>query len=353
MKYNNSYKQTRKQYLDVLRAFATIGVIFIHVSANNWYGYIGSANWITFSIYEGLFKVSVPIFFMISGCLFLNSNKEKSVKELFSHSIFRLLIFLIFWSIVYKLVQFPQNELSLGKNIQNILMEILKGDTQSHLWFVYAIIGMYLIVPLLRSSVQNSERKTLLYIIVICIVLGSICDFTTQFTQLDILSNNLNKIKSGFSVGYIGYFLLGAYIDKYDIKPKQRLLLYILGFIGTLTTIILVIKDCISTQTINERFWSYTMPGLYLSSIAVFLAIKNLNYSDGILLKTMTGISKKSLGIYGIHFLFIIILWKAGLTTFSFVGVLSVPVISMIVLGASFISSTLIGKMPFCGKYLA
>ena len=149
MKYNNSYKQTRKQYLDVLRAFATIGVIFIHVSANNWYGYIGSANWITFSIYEGLFKVSVPIFFMISGCLFLNSNKEKSVKELFSHSIFRLLIFLIFWSIVYKLVQFPQNELSLGKNIQNILMEILKGDTQSHLWFVYAIIGMYLIVPLL------------------------------------------------------------------------------------------------------------------------------------------------------------------------------------------------------------
>ena len=260
---------------------------------------------------------------------------------------------MIFWSIVYKLVQFPQNELSLGKNIQNILMEILKGDTQSHLWFVYAIIGMYLIVPLLRSSVQNSERKTLLYIIVICIVLGSICDFTTQFTQLDILSNNLNKIKSGFSVGYIGYFLLGAYIDKYDIKPKQRLLLYILGFIGTLTTIILVIKDCISTQTINERFWSYTMPGLYLSSIAVFLAIKNLNYKNGILLKTMTAISKKSLGIYGIHFLFIIILWKAGLTTFSFVGVLSVPVISMIVLGASFISSTLIGKMPFCGKYLA
>lgn len=345
--------QVRKQYLDVLRAFAAIGVIFIHVSANNWYGFIGSNDWISFTVYEGLFKISVPIFFMISGCLFLNSEKEKSIKEIFGHSIFRLVVFLLFWSVVYKIVEFPQNELSISKNIMNMFGEILKGNTQVHLWFVYAIIGLYVLVPLMRPCVKNSSQNTLLYIIIICIIGGSIYEFANCFEMLGVLSYNLNKIKAGISFGYIGYFLLGAYIDRYNIKPKGRKIIYALGVAGIIAAIALVLYDCISTQTLNERFLSYNMPGIFLASTAFFLAAKNIEFKDGLFLKIMTAVSEKSLGIYGVHFLFITILWKLGFTTFLFPGILSVPVIALIVLGASFVSSMLLRKLPYVGKYLA
>ena len=114
-----------------------------------------------------------------------------------------LVIFLTFWSIVYKFLQFPQNDLSYGSNLKNMFVEILKGNTQTHLWFVYAIIGLYMLVPLLQVFVQKSERNTILYIIVVCFVLGSVCDFVSQFSQLEIITNNIFKIRSGFSVGYV------------------------------------------------------------------------------------------------------------------------------------------------------
>lgn len=342
----------RKSYIDVLRAFATIGVIVIHVSSNNWYGYIGSMDWIVFSLYQGLVKASVPIFFMISGGLFLNS-KQRSIKEIYSHSIFRLLIFLLFWSVIYKLIQFPDNNLSFGANIKNIFTEIIIGNTQTHLWFVYAIIGLYMLIPLLYAVVNHTDRKTLLYIIVVCTLFGTVYDFVSQFAEIGFLANNLNKVKAGFSVGYVGYFLLGAYLDRYEVEKKRRYIIYICGILGCAMTIALVIWDCIHTQTINERFWTYTMPGIYLVSAAAFLAAKNTRFKDGAFLKIMTDISGKSLGIYGIHFVFIIYLWMCGISTFSFTGVLSVPVISAVVFVLSYVSSAIIQKIPICGKFLA
>ena len=72
-------EQNRKGYLDILRALAAVGVIVIHVSSNNWFGYIGTFNWIVFTIYEGIARISVPIFFMISGSLLL--SKIYSIKK--------------------------------------------------------------------------------------------------------------------------------------------------------------------------------------------------------------------------------------------------------------------------------
>ena len=200
--------EERKGYLDILRALATVGVIVIHISANNWYGYIGSRDWIVFSIYEGICKVAVPIFFMISGCLFLNSNRIRKISDLFVHSIRKLVIFLVFWSVIYKLLRFPGKR-NLFIYLKHSLVEILEGNTETHLWFVYAIIGLYMLVPLLQLLVQYADKKILLYGILICVFFGSFCEFSEQVKGLAIVANNLQKIRCGISMGYIGYFLLG------------------------------------------------------------------------------------------------------------------------------------------------
>lgn len=342
----------RKEYLDVLRGLAAIGVIFIHVSANNWYGYIGSGQWTIFTIYEGFFKASVLIFFEISGVLYLNSKREKTLKDLYIRSVGRLLLFLLFWALVYKMVRLPWSGGSFSDNLRNACIEIFTGNTETHLWFLYAIIGLYVLVPVLRPIVHGASRSQLKYAVAVFFVFGSVCEMLGMFPDFAVIANNLNKIRAGMSFGYVGCFLLGAYLDQYEVEKKNRILLYILGIFGTISTMILVYWDCVSSQMIRERFWAYTMPNVYVSGAAVFLFFKNLRVRN-IFTKVMCKISDRSLGIYGVHFLFILLFWKTGFDTFLFTGILSVPVISIIILILSYILSSVLHRIPKIGKYIA
>ena len=343
----------RKRYIDVLRCFGAIGVIFIHVSANNWYGFIGSADWTAFTVYEGLFKLAVPLFFMISGALFLNSEREGGIRRLFAHSVLRMVIFLLFWAAVYKLVQLPENGESLPKKLLDAAKQILKGETQTHLWFVYAIIGLYILVPVLKPLVQKTQRQTLLYAVVLCFVLGSLVEALSHIDHTEIFVNNIWKVRAGYAVGYVGYFLLGAYLDRYGASKRSAVCLYILGCAGQIATIAGTIWDCNSSGALNERVWSYTMPNVFFAAAAVFLLARTHEPREGKAYTCISFIARHALGIYGVHFLFILLFWKLDFTTFSFCGALSVPVISAGVFAASLAAAILLRRIPVLGRYIA
>ncbi len=340
----------KKEYIDVLRAIATIAVIIAHVSSRNWYENIGTPDWKVFTIYDVLCRFSVPIFFMISGCLFLNSEKDRSFLELLKNNVFKMVIFLIFWSVVYKMAYV----LIEGKSITTALLEILNGDTQVHLWFVYAIIGLYLLIPLLRPFVQKADRSEFLLIVIVLFFVSGLSSFLEMTGSFSFLTNNINKVASGFSGGYVCYFLLGAYLDKWEIDKRVRYVIYLLGTVGTASLIYLVMRESISTQSPSDKFWANTTPMLYTASISWFILIKNANIAKtGIVAKVFKAISKKSLGIYGVHFLFLSLLWKIGFTTYSFAGIISVPVISLVILMFSYFTAALLRRIPVLGKFVA
>ncbi len=324
----------RKGYIDILRGSAAIGVIMLHVACNNWYGFIGSNNWIAFTVYAGMARISVPIFFMISGTLFLDDKKNVSFKLMLRH-VFKLLFVLIFWAIVYQLANGNHNFINIIKNIAH-------ADTQSHLWFLYSIMGIYLVTPVIKTFTENASKKMTEYALTLLFIFGSILPLAGYIPHFSSLTIWLQKIQPGNLSVYVGYFILGHYIDKWQGKDKRNSVIYVLGILGCIMTVGAVLYDCISSQEIHERFWNYNMPWVALSSIGAFIFVRN-NFSYGIIYKLMNIISKYSLGIYVIHFLFIMLLWKNGFSTFSFTGILSVPVITLIVLlfslGVSFAAS--------------
>lgn len=347
---DNSKSIKRESYLDVLRILSALAVIVIHVSANNWYGYIGSSNWIIFSIYEGFAKAAVPVFFMISGSLLL--NKPYNFKNLFK-KIIKLIIFLLIWSVIYKVILLPDDQKNLSGLITSI-KEILYGNTQSHLWFIYAIIGLYLITPILYKFVHNSKSNEILYAIIVIFIVDNLYELFLQFNKLTFITNNIAKIKSGYSFGYIGYFLLGYYLRKINIEKVKRFIIYISGFLCAIITVFLVIRDCVTNQMLLERYWSYTMPLMVIYSSACYIFIKNV--CSNLNLKYYNLIFKiadLSLGIYGIHFVFIILFWKMGFNTFLFNGIISVPIISIIVFICSLISTIVMQKIPLLGKFIS
>ncbi len=328
----------RKGYIDILRGCAAIGVIMLHVACNNWYGFIGSKNWVAFTVYAGIARISVPVFFMISGTLFLEDKKNVSIKYMLRHVI-KLFFVLIFWGVVY---QFANG----NHNFVSIIKSIVHADTQSHLWFLYSIMGIYLVTPIIKIFTQNASKRMTEYALLLLFIFGSILPLAGHIPHCSPIAIWIQKVQPGNLSIYVGYFILGHYIDKWKRKDKKDFVLYLLGFLGCILTVSAVLYDCISTQEINERFWNYNMPWVALSSFGAFIFVKN-NFSYGIIYKLMHIIAKYSLGIYLTHFLFIMLLWNNGFSTFSFTGILSVPVITLIVLLLSLVAALAVSKITY------
>lgn len=327
----------RKQYLDVLRALAAIGVVVIHVASNNWYGYIGTPTWCSFTIYTGIARCAVPIFFMISGALFLDVNKKMTFRNMVRH-VLRLVAFLLVWAVVYQLAN-GQREL------KEIIRNIIWANTQTHLWFVYAMIGIYLLVPLLKIFVNHASPEIIVYALALFFVFSSVGKVISSIDRLAVLDIWLQKLQPGSLSGYVGYFLLGYYLDQVDLSRKRQRMVYMLGLAGCFITVSLVLWDCMHTNLLRERFWGYCMPWVAASSSALFLYVKNHPPAPTVA-RILEEISRCSFGIYGIHFLFIMIFWNFGFTTFSFFGGASVPIITVLVLILSYLSSKLLSKIP-------
>lgn len=119
-----------------------MGVILCHVVANNWYGNIDSKSWVVLTIYIAFSRYCVPIFLMISGALFLRKEKEISIKRIYLHNILKLIVFLFFWGTCYQVYNLSVVKGELygdGGAIQVIkeaIQNVLKGETQAHLWYI-------------------------------------------------------------------------------------------------------------------------------------------------------------------------------------------------------------------------
>lgn len=137
-------KQKRTIYFDYLRVMATLAVIMLHMSAQNWYvSDVNGYNWQVFNLYDSIVRWGVPVFVMISGALFL--KKELSLKVIYTKYIFRMAVSLVVWSAIYALFRYDEQQ---GRLINFI-------SAPYHLWFIFMIIGLYMMIPILKKVVEN------------------------------------------------------------------------------------------------------------------------------------------------------------------------------------------------------
>ena len=69
--------------LDIIRLFATIAVIILHVAASMSSFNYSTSDWMAGNIYFSLTRWCVPVFIMLSGILLLDPSKEYSNKVFF------------------------------------------------------------------------------------------------------------------------------------------------------------------------------------------------------------------------------------------------------------------------------
>ena len=204
-------------YLDYLRILATLAVILLHISAQNWREVgVNTYQWQIFNFCDSISRWCVAVFVMISGALFL--SRRRSIRSIYSHNILRLVTAALFWGVIYALI--------LGGTPGQILLYTIRG--RYHMWFIPMIIGIYICIPIIEKITESSSVTG--YFLILTLVFAFLLP---QFTNLaeDFGGSFLNEIVSAINeniedmdlhlvLGYTGYFILGFCLSKTDFSRE-------------------------------------------------------------------------------------------------------------------------------------
>ena len=334
----------RITYLDLLKIFACIGVVTIHVSMQNINSVLtNSYQYAIFNIFSSIARYAVPIFIMVSGVNLLDNNKELSMKKLYTKYISKMLVCYIFWSIIYAIVfeNFSLNGFVYGNY---------------HLWYLLMLIGLYMITPLFREITKSLKltRYFILLGIVFAFLIPNIFTVMKLFPCLDETEKLLyflnKRLSFSIVICYPVYYMLGYYLHNINISRKKEILLFCLGLLGVSLTVSLSYITTNNTLNVVETFYELSSIAILMESMAVFVFFKNhLNYNKYNNSPLLQKITTYTFGIYLIHPL---LLDNLPFTTMAFNPLLSVPIIIILILLISFLISIILNIIPVVKKWI-
>lgn len=284
--------QSKINWIDNLRGIACLMVVMIHTTT--WYvtnaHSISPVNWDVANILNSASRVSVPLFFMISGFLFFG---ERSAQP--RHFI-RIVSCLLFYSAISLLYII----LCTSINAERSLLNVLQKPVFYHLWFFFAIIVIYLVSPLIQ--VKNVSGKMLLALMAIIGIVANPNTLSQKVDGFEWLPVNLYI--NGDTFYYVLYGMLGRAIGMMETQKRGMNWLCAAAFI---TGVFII-----SRGTLHELQWRgnfadtwylYCGPMVFICAISLLTLVKNtLNERP---LPVLGFISRHSLGIYGFHALVI------------------------------------------------
>ncbi|WCO02759.1 acyltransferase [Psychroserpens ponticola] len=334
----------RSIWMTNLRAVATIAVILLHVSAPILYKYgkVSNTDWHIGNFFDGIVRWCVPIFFMITGALLL--NEDYKLKVYLKKRFFRIIPPFIFWSLVYILYDHftkTNSDTTLFAFLETLLTKLLNGS-KFHLWFVYVLLGLYLVIPILRKWIKNASRNEILYFLMIW--------FCTIIFSIPYLKAYIPNINLDYFAGYIGYLVLGYFLSK--IEYNKQLIPFLFIIIGCTITILGTIYITEKNHKFDNLFYSYLSLNVLLSSTGVFLLFKNTEFRHKHFNKLMTVISDHSYGIYLIHILILILLKNIGINWNTIHPLIGIPFTTCICALISLLIIFVLRKVKF-GNYIS
>ena len=352
-------------YLDVLRIIACIAVVVLHTSSVHlWHADLYSNTWTKLIVFDGLSRFGVPVFVMISGALLLE-NKKGSLSanngaaagwrrewQDIQKRIIRIATAFAFWSAIYTIWDFFHYHL----NLFGIISTFIRGPV--HLWFLFMIAGLYLIIPFLKM-IANSKYVD--YFIILGVIFNFVLPFVVWLSGIinlqiqEIIGYPVNNINFSIATGYPFYFVLGHWLKNKEFSTKTVVtisLFSVLGFIITISgTIFLSRKD----GALNEYFFNNSSIGIGLEALGVYVLVKTLlekrTFSNKAL-NVISRLSNSTFCIYLIHVLILNILDLFGINAISRNAIFMVPAVALATFILSFCGYEFIKRIPKLNKYI-
>ncbi len=286
--YQKSDCGERNLWIDVLRIISSLAVVAIHITARELAAEeMLSVKWNVSNLFRSLSGGAVPVFFMISGYLFL--DRDISVQVLFRKYVLRLLIILYTWSLIYCIF-------NRDFSIQHFVLG------HYHLWFLYALIGLYVLIPILSDMADT--RYFLVLGFIVAILLPTVIAVMNVFdvSGAALFGEFINRFNIYMPLGYTFYFAFGGYLKKKELHSKIYYMLFAMGVLSTfaLTYIVTGRKGELSTA-----FYELNMLNISVAAVSAFIILSKANTDISKYKRIIMYVSDKTLGIYLIHDIFI------------------------------------------------
>lgn len=198
--------QGKKVYIEMIRIVAVVFIIFNHTDGTQYYQTTSSiVTWLYSMTGTILCRTGVPLFFMISGALLL--EKKENVKQLFHQRIRRIVVVLFVISLFYYSLDIVRYGMERA-SIADFTEKFLTNGIRESLWFLYAYLGMLMVLPFFQKMILNIDGTLIKYLLLLKVA------YDIGMPLIQILFQVHVYFDLGFVGDYICYMILGWYLDK-------------------------------------------------------------------------------------------------------------------------------------------
>jgi len=269
--------------LDLARVGACFMVVILHVAAIDFHAF--DEKWWASNFYDSASRACVPVFF-----------KKRFL---------RVVPPLLFWSLFYMAWNDWQGR-EYGPWSQ-WLEDMARGPVVFHLWYLYAVLGIYLFVPFLRAiwhASQASEKKAYLALWAL------VSAWPTLRAALGVDADVLHTYRLGSFFGLSGYLFLGAWLHEVyqgvlykGVRDERRYLWWSAALFALLSLAIMAVTYFRSRQTggADPLFYDYLSPLVMAESVFAFNALYGLGMRASRCARPLQRVSACTLGVYCLH----------------------------------------------------
>ena len=383
--------ENRVAWVDWMRVIACLMVMTVHSTEPFYLGGEGSliltqsdAWWV--SLFDCFVRACVPLFVVASS--YLQFPLHYNTTDFLHRRAVRVLVPFVVWSVVYALVW--------GEPVQNFRDLLLNFNyAAGHLWFVYMLLGLYLLMPLLSPWAERVGKRELQFYLLLCF-LTTLIPFVrslvggtppviygpsgipnpAQYPLWGEASWNAYGLFYYLS-GFVGYLLLGLYLRRFssDWSWGRTLAValpcWLLGFAVCLGGFLwFVFRDAGGTFPIEgptglaavwETTWINDTAGVFLMTVGWILVFRRITASGKFFHRILLPISKASYGMYLSHMLVLAVVsgWlrnTMGIGTEGIWGIWTTPAEILLTVLITFtlvaVANIILQRIPHIGKWI-
>ena len=342
----------RYRWISALRGMASLAVVLLHTSYIAVRLFQPDMNDTLMGMcLRNLMLWSVPCFVMITGALLLNPEKEMTIGDIFHKYIRRAFLALVIFTFVFALFDYIVDH-QTGNLLTIYVTKLLTNHSWLHMWYLYMLTGMYLVLPIGRTFVKHAGDEELKYTVLLLFIFQSCISTLGYFTGDQVI---------GFYIPvytvYPFYFLLGWMIHagKIVIPKKYAWALFLGG------TALILVTTCAGILQNNAGLISLTGTYAFVATAAqstgVFVLCKDTEKNEdrepNALTKLFMHIDTCSFGIYLIHVLYLYIVYRVmAFNPFMHGGIFSLLGLWVCTSAVSWLTVYLLKKIPGVNQVL-
>lgn len=317
-------------WIDALRVLAIVLVVISHCCDHftALYG-IDEHGYRLGAIIGSLVRPCVPLFAMMTGVLLLPVKRDVTLTGFYSKRIGRLLLPLVFWSLVLPTANFlaynyvwtdPANlslvgPFTVGNLVNHLYTWIFNFNYDTiPLWYLYMLIGVYLVMPIVSrwlESATDRDIRTVLWLWVASLLVPYIqyfapaAGFQGNYGSMGIWGVcSWNTFGSLYYLsGFMGYMVLAHYLARNPVRCSNGRLaavtipMFLVGF--AITAVGYMSMMSTANWILIELFWSFCGINVFMMTLPVYLWVERSQVKVSPL---VTKLAIMSFGVYLCHF---------------------------------------------------